>query len=391
MAGFKLTKGTDTFEFDALGTVNDSTGKKTGTWGTNNKNQIVLKKDAGGETPFDVKWKFNANNHLVINDGNADVFNFDTVLGNVPRYETRDAVLKVRPHTNNVFGFDLRGEWDLSETHDLSITINGEKSVIDGFIKDERSRFMFHFFNKKDLSRESILGFVGEWALNQTAVDAGTPRLDFKYKREDGTLDTFELPKAVVVRGFNQLMYEYNKKGLKRIQFQGEISFSERGEISYLIDRQTTGAGESQVKETTLTIKAKFNPKNPATGDGGELDFIVSKKDGSTPGAGATSLTLKGKYAGVLGSTHLQVGFQFEQVRGANSITRKIGFDGKLSWDGGTTITFDFAKDTAAKSTSITISLADIKLGAARGDARLNITAANGKVTGVEALFGFSF
>jgi hypothetical protein len=298
----------------------------------------------------------------------------------------------VRPDINNVFGFDLRGEWDLSEKHDLSFTVNGETSTLDGFITDDRSRFMFHFFNKKDITHESILGFVGQWSPNKQALEAGTPRLDFVYKREDGTQDTFELPKALVVRGFNQLMYEYDKKGPKsRIQFQGLLSFSERGEISYVIDRQTNGAGtEQMVAETTIAIKARFQAKNPTTG-AGELDFVIAKKDGSVPSQNASTITLKGKYAGVVGSASLQVGFQFEQKRQNNTLTRTIGFDGQLSWDGGTTITWTFAKDTAAKTSSFNIAVTDIKLGPARGDFKLNLVAQNGKVTGVFALFGFSF
>jgi hypothetical protein len=99
-------------------------------------------------------WEFNSDNQLVVSAAGKK-FNFTEVPANVPRYETQDAVLLVKPNKDQAFSFELRGDWALSESHDLSITINGKTSVIDGFVNDPRSRFMFHFSNKKNLLQGS--------------------------------------------------------------------------------------------------------------------------------------------------------------------------------------------------------------------------------------------
>ena len=377
MASFKLTKGSETFDFDVLGAVKNQAGQTIGKWETDKQNRIVVKKDAGGSIVFsDVVWKFNSNNQLCLNSGDAEVINFHKV-GTRPFYETRNAVLIVRPDRNNIFGFSLRGEWDLSDKHDLSITINGTTSVIDGFIQDDRGGFMYNFFDKGSSTLEkSVLGFAGEWK-----QDKDDPlKLIFKYTRENTSSDEFVLPKTIAVnRTINQFMYEYDKKGQKcRIQFMGSLKVSPDFVITYELDRRTSQMGEILVKETTFTIKAQIDKKNFS----GNIEFKVEKKDGTS-----SNISLRGGFTAIHEKgVKLSVGFSFEQTTSQGKVTGNFAFNGKLEFGAGSTIQWTFQKN--ATKTSISISASDITVGSARIDASLNIVRENGQMVGVHILFG---
>src|SRR5262245_31368035 len=289
MAGFSLTKGADKFDFDTTGPVNKN-GAPVGVWATTKDNKLVVNDKTGNQlATFDATWQFNPDNQLTLSTGGNPVFNFHSVAGLRPLLTTQNAVLNVRPDRNNTFSFDLRGEWDLTNDHDLSFTISGVKSVMDGFIQDPRSRFMYHFFNKKDLTQETILGFVGAW--QQRVETAGTPLLDFQYKREDGSTDTFTLPQGITInRTINQFMYQYNKAGHSfRVQFAGFLQVSEDFQITYSIDRQVSQTGQEQVAATTFTIGAVFKKNNFS----GDLELVVKKADGTS---GGTTLALRGSF-----------------------------------------------------------------------------------------------
>jgi hypothetical protein len=377
MASFKLTKGSETFDLDVFGAAKNQAGQNIGRWNTDKQNRIVVKKDAGGSIVFDdVVWKFNSNNQLCMNSGGVEVINFHKV-GTRPFYEAQNSVLMIRPDRNNVFGFSLRGEWDLSDKHDLSITINGTTSVIDGFIQDERSGFMYHFFDKGSSSLEkSIFGFAGEWK-----QDKDDPlKLIFKYKREDNSIDEFVLPKAMTInRTMNQFRYEYDKKGQKCfIQFMGLVKISKDFVITYELDKRTSQTGETLVKETTFTIKAQIDKKNFS----GNVEFKVQKKDGTS-----STIALRGNFTAIhQKGVKLSVGFAFEQTTSSGKVTTNFAFNGKLEFGAGSSIQWTFEKN--ATKTTITISANDIKVGDARLDASLNLVRENGQMVGVHILFG---
>jgi hypothetical protein len=380
MAGFTLTKGTDKFDFDITGVVSKG-GNRIGTWSTDKSNNIVVTRDAGGQDSHTVTWQFNQDNQLTIASGGNTVFNFNATQGIRPLYFTQNAVFKVRPNQNNVFGFDLRGEWDIDANHDLTFTINGVTSKLDGFIQDPRSRFMYHFFNKQNLMQESILGFVGQWDFIN---DNGVPMMKFSYKREDGSTDAFALPQGIVVnRSVNQFMYQYNKQNHTfAIQFVGLLQVSEDFKITYSIDRQVSQTGQEQVTATTFTIDAVLNKKNFS----GDIEFFIKKTNGTV---GTTTIGLSGNFTARLGTTQLQVGFTFSQVRGPNVVTTTFAFNGSLKLGAGGEIVWAITKN--ATTLNITISAADIKIGPARLDGRLNIVGENGHVVGVQVLFGVAF
>jgi hypothetical protein len=382
MPGLQLTKNADNFVLDPLGTVtiNNAPG---GNWTTDQSNKIVVTKTDNSTVSFDVTWEFNSDNQLVVSAAGKK-FNFTEVPTNVPRYETRNAVLVITPNKNKPFSFQLRGAWSLSETHDLTITINGKASTIDGFINDPRSRFMFHFSNKQKLLQSSVLGFVGTWS--EFVDDGGQPRLKFVYKRDGQPDGEFILPKGITIdKSMNQLLYEYDKNGNKRrIQFVGTLMVSDNFTISYGLDRQSSSDGQQQVGSTTFTFNAAFK-KNNFTGD---LDLAIVKQDGGL----GTTISISGKFTAVIGKTSLLAGFTFEQNRAGNKTTTTFGFSGKLQFNGNKgSIEWSFTTDnTVTKTITLAINV-DINVGAAQIDARLNLQMEGGQMKGVTFFLGVGF
>lgn len=379
---FTLTKGQESFELDVQGNASQS-GVKIGSWSTTKDNKIRITRQTGAAVDIDVAWNFNSANQLVLKADNQEMFNFHSDINNTPRYVTENAVLQVKPSASSPFTFALRGEWDLSENHDLAITINGVKSVIDGFIQDRNSRFIFRFFNKKDLLQSYALGFAGTW---KNEIDAsGTALLAFQYNREDGTTDTFTLPAKGVKMDttVNQLMYEYQKDGkTRRIQFVGRLDVSPTFEVTYAIDRQTSGDGRQMVGQTVFQFGALITNREFA----GNLELALKRADGT---AGATTLSIRGKFTALRGTTQLQVGFTFEQERGPNIVRTTFGIAGSLETTT-TAIRWAFAANSVERTITLSIG-ADIRLGPAKLDPALNLIMANGQVAGITFLLGIAF
>ena len=376
---FQLKSGADTFDFDLAGGVAQS-GAAAGTWTTNGSNQIVLTKTDASTVNFDVSWTFNGDNHLVLQSGGTNLVDFSSANSNQPIYKTTNAVLNVSPDSQNAFNFDLHGSWDLDDQHDLTFTVNGVKSTITGFIQDPRSRFMYHFFDQQDLTQEFILGFVGSWS--STVTPDGKPMLQFSYNKEDGSQGTFTLPQSVTFNtSINEFMYEYDKNDQTfRIQFVGELAIGNDFHITYKLDRQES-QGQQQVASTTFSLAAVF-VKNDFTG---ELDLAIAKNDGS---AGSTTITIGGNFTAQLGSTQLVAGFSFSQVRSGATVTNTVGFNGSLKFKDNGEVTWEFTMNATQLSINVQ---AQIQLGSARIDARLNLVSDNGKIVGVRALLGVAF
>jgi hypothetical protein len=376
---FQLTTGGDIFDFDLTGAVSKA-GAPAGKWTTNTTDQIVLTKADNTTVAFDVTWIFNADNHLVLQSGGADLVDFNNASPTQPLYKTVNAALIVFPDSSGAFNFQLHGTWDLNDQHDLTFTINGVKSPIAGFIQDPRSRFMYHFFDQQDLTRESILGFVGSWS--STVTPDGKPMLQFSYMLEDGTQGTFKLPAAATFNtSINQFMYEYDKEGQAfRIQFVGELQISDKFQITYSLDRQVS-RGQQQVASTTFTIGAVFTQKNFT----GELQLAIAKNDGT---AGGTTITIGGNFTAQLGTAQLSAGFAFSQIRNGATVTTTAAFNGSLKLQDNGLVTWSFTQN----ATQLDINLqGQIQLGPVRVDSRLNIESQGGRMVGVRVLLGVAF
>src|ERR1700722_13325353 len=247
MSSFQLTKGAGIYEFDLAGGVS-SGGSAIGSWTTNATNQIVT-----GSLAFDVAWLFNEKNQLTIQSDNAEIFNF-AAAGLYNSFTTRDTALIVKPDRTAAFSFAVNGGWALSQDHNLTFTMGGVASTLDGFISDPIGRFIFHFANQDNILETNVLGFAGSW---QSRVDpSGTPLLDFHYPTSCGE-KIFELPKAVAVnRSSNQLTYSYTKSNKNlSIDFQGTLLIGANLEITYVVEPQVSSSGDPMVASTTLSFK----------------------------------------------------------------------------------------------------------------------------------------
>lgn len=377
MPAFQLKKGNDTFDLDTTGNAKKA-GAAFGKWSTNATNQVVVAPSSGGAAiPIDVAWSFNEDNHLILKSEQTR-FDFNT-SSTKPVLKTTNAVLQVFPDNTQAFNFGLNGEWDLDNNHNLSFTVGGVTSSIRGFIQDPQGRFMYHFFDLRDLTRETTLRFDGSW---ESFVSAeGKPMVRFKYKRANNSEDTFELPGAITVdRSINEFMYEYDKDGQRRrLQFVGSLTINENFQISYTLDRQVS-QGQEQVASTTFTFGAAFR-RNDFTGD---IELAIKKVDGS-PGV---SLTVGGKFTAMLGTTQLTAAFAFQQIRNGAAVVSTIAFNGKLRFKDNGEITWEFARNATQMSINVN---AQIQIGERRLDGRLNLTSENGTVVGVKVLLGIAF
>jgi hypothetical protein len=382
MASFTLKKDTNSFDCDTLGNVKKG-GSDFGSWITSNDNKIIIKGKDGSETPIDVVWKFNNFNELCMRDASDKlIVNFHGDSAVVPFYATKTAVLEMFPNQDEEFSFELRGEWDMSPTHDLQITINNVASVIDGYVDDPESRFSYHFFDKAKNPFNII--FEGQWASPVTNKQ-GVLTIDFKYTREDGSSDVLSLPEEITIdRGINQFVYQYSKKNrTRRIKFVGMLNVTPDFRITYTIDRQDAPDGSGiAVKSTNFEVKAVMT-KSKFEGD---IEFVVKKPDGK---AGKTTLGLKGSFTARPGGNVIKVGFQFAQERNGDLKKSTLLFNGKLTLKKSLTdVQWDFAVKDNVKTLSVTIS--DVKLGPATIDSKFILKSGNGDRE-VQILLGFKF
>ncbi len=382
MRTFKLGSVAGEFELGIDGSASQG-GAVVGNWRTTPDNQIQVKKADGTTMAFDVGWKFNADNQLVLLDGTKEVFNFQADRNVTPGLELRKSVLRFTPSRLGGFAFEIRGEWNLTPTHDLEFVIGGRSSRLKGFISDaeRKNRFLYIF---KDVTRPALLHrlqFEGHWE----TPPSGTADLLFVYTREDGSSDTFELPGTVVIdTTTNQLRYEYTKNGKKTFDFEGTLVISPDFQITYLIGKTETTTGDTVVGSSVMRIGASF----AKTTFSGNLELSVESAGGTR------TLTIRGTFAAVLaGSARLAVGFTFEQAHTSGAVTSTtFAFAGELRLKSGAVVQWAFSTtNTATKTINLSVGTdINLKNGAAI-DARLNLTTAGGEVQSVTFLLGVSF
>lgn len=357
----------------------DGSVAQGGSWKTLSDNKISVTNAVGVSQSFAVAWRFNADNQLNVSSADTDLFNFNIDTSITPRFETRNAVLRVTPDVLKPFAFELRGAWDLNANHDMTFTTpDGVASTITGFVSSPDSKFIYFFNAKNRPLLKHKLGFAGIWG----TAPGGGGQLTFTYNKESGT-GVFTLPGSVTVKkSTNQLSYQYQKNGLQSIDFQGTLIVNEDFTISYLFSRRLTQTGDVVTAESAISIGAQFS-KNGFTGD---LELTLKKSDGSL---GQTTLAITGTFVGAIGKTNVAVGFQFTQVRDGQSVTTTFAFGGKIHFTNGT-IEFAFAANSANKTIALSVGT-QIQLGNANVDAMFNIDMGGGTVQGVTFLLGVRF
>jgi hypothetical protein len=384
MAGFTLTKSGKAFDFDINGDVNRS-GNKIGKWTTSNTddNQLIVTEDSGTVTTFSPKWKFNKNNQLELFDGATLLLNLHAQANVVPLYKVEDAVLLVKPDRGQTFGFNLNGEWGMNANHDLTIKLGSETSTIDGFVEDNRSRFIYKFFPKTGTTELYTLTFAGSWS---GRTDDGKHLVKFNYMRK-GSPAFFSLPEGVMFdRTVNQLVYDYDKNGLtRRIQFAGELRVSSNFVVTYKLDRQKSGSGKDLVSSTTFTLQAKFNADNFS----GDLELLLVKNDGVTPG---TRLVVGGHFETTLSGSKLSIGFRYSYEKSSGVVKEQLfSMSGKLILKDNGTLSWTFSNDAVTHVTTVTFAADEFEIGDFTGSFAFKLVTESGKVKELRMLLGFAF
>ena len=361
------------FTLDPAGNVTQG-----GSWKTTSDNKISVTPATGSPQSFSVAWRFNANNQLVLSNAGTDLFNFNLDASVTPRFETRNAVLKVTPNVLKAFSFELRGDWDLNANHDMTFkTPDGVTSTLKGVINSPDSKFIFFFAAVNRPLLLFKLGFAGVWG----NAPAGGGQLNFTYNKESGT-GVFTLPKSVTIKKTtNQLSYQYQKGGPQSIDFQGTLIVNEDFTVSYHFSRRLTTNGDVVTGESAISIGAQFQ-KNNFTGN---LELALKKTDGTV----GSTLSIAGQFVGTIGRTNVAVGFQFTQVRDGQAVTTTFAFGGKIQFTSGT-LEFAFASNSATRTIALSVG-ADIRLGQASINTKLNIDMGGGTVQGVTFLLGINF
>lgn len=384
MSKFNLSSGAVNYQLDIAGKVLNSNGGAIGKWTTNKENQIAITQDDGTTDVIDVHWKFNEHNQFCLLDRqHQEVFNFCKVDNNRPKCELRNAILKIKPTSNKPFQFDIRGDWDLNEKHQLEFFCDGMKSTLDGILSDKKSRFIYRVRDKQNARINFRLGFAGKW--EQFVENEGTPRLKFLYQKEGDALGVFKMPddgKLIIENGANQFRYVYDRDNKTfGITLLGFLKINEKLEITYTVDKQSSHSGDELVAKTTFALQAAF-AGNQFDGD---LGLVILKED-NTPGN--YQMTVTGDYTGVVGATDVMVGFRFSQRRKGKLITRTFGIGGAFAWKNGI-VTYTF--DIGDRIVELTIDV-DIKLKNG-GDlnSKFSFVGADGQIRTISFLFGITF
>jgi hypothetical protein len=289
-------------------------------------------------------------------------------------------VLFVKPDGARPFEFSLRPAWNLTPHHDLTMTVNGKTSTIDGVISDNKSAFRFNFVDKLEVIEKFSLVFTGAWRNEPTGDNPGA--IVYDYEIADAPAPgRFTLPNQLVVdNNFNVLAYRYEKGMRTRsVQLVGQFQLNSQAELSYAIERRDSADGPS----TTLT----FDVDVTGATSSGKVTFALKKKDGAQS---STSLIIGGNYGARFKSGVLMLTFAFRQQTIAGSSTvRELTFAGELQHNGG--VDFAWVLSVANGTTTIALAATDLKLGSVTGDTKVVVRLKGGEVKSVDAMFGFSF
>jgi hypothetical protein len=206
----------------------------------------------------------------------------------------------------------LRGEWSLTDDHELRLTLDGQgrqtfgdRITLQGEILDvDKNSLLFAVTTTtKDNTRSTyVLNLDGTWRADEDN------RLSFHLKRESGRYDILTFSGAWEINKNHQIIYQYEKARLIRkkreshtLTFKGYWDIKDAVRISYLLGRGTdssfdfkTSAGifsEKRIKyelaigsagrvdpvRRTVTLSGRWNLKR-----GSGLIFEVEYENGKT-------------------------------------------------------------------------------------------------------------
>lgn len=147
----------------------------------------------------------------------------------------------------------LRGEWSLTDNHELRLTLEkqaretfGDSITLQGEILDvDKSSLLFAVttMTKENTRSTYVLNIEGSWRADDNN------RLSFHIRKEKGLYDILTFNGAWEINKNHQLIYQYEKARLLRkkrevhtLIFKGYWDIKERTRISYLLSKDT-GSG----------------------------------------------------------------------------------------------------------------------------------------------------
>ncbi len=263
MRQFPIEVAGQMLQFDTDGRVLDSAANDVGTWSTTPKNQLRLKKTAGGGTvDIDgIVWAFNANNQLTISQGSRVAFTGRTINDSQPRFKLAGNRLVVDPDGDNNFEFELRCKFGLLPNGNLVLEIDGVQSTLDGYIEDSKSRFRFQFADKEISRSPSSLVLAGQWERKAGAADNADNEIRLHFLLDDPKLEIaakpLDLPGAVKVdptRNHLALDYKSASNGRRHLQFMGSLEIKPGFTLVFKIDDVKDGG----VRKSRIEVQTTF-------------------------------------------------------------------------------------------------------------------------------------
>lgn len=177
---------------------------------------------------------------------------------------------------------DLKGEWSLTDKHELKLTLNklgrqtlGDRITLQGEILDVKGDsllFAVTTTSKEGKQTTYVLNLSGAWKADENN------RLTFRVKREKGAYDILTFTGAWEIGKNNQVIYRYEKAALIRkkrlthaLAFKGYWDIKEKARITYALDADTDSAlsfaatagvfREDYIKyEAGIMLKARARP-----------------------------------------------------------------------------------------------------------------------------------
>jgi hypothetical protein len=376
MGSFQITDQADTLTLDTAGNVT-SNGVALGAWTVSKDNQLQINQTDRGIRTVPVNWSFNSANELILTQPNTqNMFNFFGDLNTVPSLSTSKAVLTVQADSNNTFSFQLRPTWNLESNYDMTVTIAGTASKIDGLLGDRQDGgFDYIFQTNDDLLAACTLNFTGTWKQRV----AGTADLIFEYDTEpDATGNTtkqFDLPDGLGVdTATNMLTYRASKQDQSSvIGIIGTLTIHGDFSITYEIQQQDIAG----VNTSTFNIQADLVKSSVGTAT---LDLNLKKA------AGSTTVSIGGTYQGTIGdNAKLTVGFSYQRQVSGGTTTTLATFQGEVQ-----TQNDDFVWAISDQQGTLTITAqVSFVVGSTCAEGALNFQTSQGQVA-ITAMFSIT-
>lgn len=256
MSSFDLKVGAKTLKLDTDGHVFDGENL-IGGWSTGTGNKILLTYADAGAEAVDVTWAFNKKNQLEISQAGKVIITLAATQAGIPTFSLENNVLRVDPDGDMMFTFMLNCLYGLDEKGNLIVSINGQSSVIDGYLSDTQSRFNFQFVDGDMKLYPSSLIFSGSWK----RVESEDKKVILSFVLADPSLQmggkALVLPTEVKVDPKkNHLAMVYSKNGKERsLQFAGTLDLGKDLTLRFRIaDVKSAGLRSTQIEIATTFL-----------------------------------------------------------------------------------------------------------------------------------------